>query len=225
MTNNIGDRISSLRKEMNLSQEGLAEKVGVSRQAISKWERGEATPDIYNLNGLAEVFGMSIDEIVSEVMSDAVPRKPKIVGMELKKRAENFIMIGVAILIISVFTFVVLPFQDEVLFVIFGVMIAAGVLILIKAGFMFERFYMLNRDVIDRDDAGLSDDERSVRKRQQDAIGTIISLSCTVAYLILGFFFGLWHPGWLVFLLIPITYGIYELVTARRNVKSEERER
>lgn len=53
-----------LRKEKGLSQEELADKLSVSRQAVSKWERGEALPDTDNLIRLAKLYNVSIDEIV-----------------------------------------------------------------------------------------------------------------------------------------------------------------
>lgn len=59
-----GNRISSLRKNRNLSQEDLAELLNVSRQTISKWENQEVLPDAYNLIGLSQIFKISIDELI-----------------------------------------------------------------------------------------------------------------------------------------------------------------
>lgn len=60
------NRLLQYRKQHNLSQEELAEKIGVSRQAVSKWERSEASPDTDNLISLAEVYGVSLDELLKE---------------------------------------------------------------------------------------------------------------------------------------------------------------
>ena len=59
----VGERISELRKRKEISQEKLAEMVGVSRQAVTKWENGNANPDTENLIRLAEIFGVSLDEL------------------------------------------------------------------------------------------------------------------------------------------------------------------
>ena len=59
------NRLLQYRKENNLSQEELAERIGVSRQAVSKWERAEASPDTDNLIRLAEVYGVSLDEMLT----------------------------------------------------------------------------------------------------------------------------------------------------------------
>ena len=50
------DRLTMLRKKRGYSQEQLAEKLGVSRQAVSKWERAEASPDTDNLIALAKIY-------------------------------------------------------------------------------------------------------------------------------------------------------------------------
>lgn len=61
----IANRLRQMRNKNNLSQEELAAKMGVSRQAVSKWERAEASPDTENLILLAKLYGVSIDELLS----------------------------------------------------------------------------------------------------------------------------------------------------------------
>lgn len=65
MIENLGERLVNLRRQNQLSQEGLAGKIGVSRQAISKWERGEGLPDLHNMSRLSSLYGLSIDEILN----------------------------------------------------------------------------------------------------------------------------------------------------------------
>ncbi|WNF36807.1 helix-turn-helix domain-containing protein [Bacillaceae bacterium IKA-2] len=66
----LGERLQNLRKENMLSQEKLAELVGVSRQAVSKWETGLSNPDTENLIKLGKIFNLSIDEIIGRVYVD-----------------------------------------------------------------------------------------------------------------------------------------------------------
>lgn len=61
----IGDNIVELRKYNNMSQEELAEKLGVSRQTLSKYEIGESVPDIEKCAILAEIFGITLDDLVN----------------------------------------------------------------------------------------------------------------------------------------------------------------
>lgn len=59
------DNLISLRKNLNLSQDELAEKIGVSRQTLSKYETGESLPDIEKCRLLADVFGVSMDDLTN----------------------------------------------------------------------------------------------------------------------------------------------------------------
>lgn len=77
-----GKKIADLRKFNSLSQEALAEKLGVSRQAVSKWERGEASPDMDNLRALAGIFGIGLDDLLgdkkaSEILFAPTEKQPQ----------------------------------------------------------------------------------------------------------------------------------------------------
>lgn len=62
----LKEKIKNLRKSKNMSQENLAELLNISRQAITKWESGEAYPDINNLIALSNLFQISIDRLLKE---------------------------------------------------------------------------------------------------------------------------------------------------------------
>ena len=67
---NIGNNIKRLRQQKNLTQDQVAEKLGVSYQAISKWETNANTPDISMLPEIANLFGVSIDMLFSDNIMD-----------------------------------------------------------------------------------------------------------------------------------------------------------
>ncbi|MDZ4064794.1 MAG: helix-turn-helix transcriptional regulator, partial [Coriobacteriia bacterium] len=70
---NTGSNLAALRLSRGLSQEGLAAQLGVSRQAVSNWERSESVPDTDNLLRLAEFYGITLDELVARTpQRDAV---------------------------------------------------------------------------------------------------------------------------------------------------------
>ena len=71
----LSDNLQRLRKEKGLSQEDVAQKLFVSRQSVSKWENGNAEPGIKDLTTLADMFGVTLDELVGRAASDspAVP--------------------------------------------------------------------------------------------------------------------------------------------------------
>lgn len=64
MNVDMAKRLADRRRNAGLTQEGLAEKLGVSRQAVSKWECSESSPDTDNLIALAELYGVSLDELL-----------------------------------------------------------------------------------------------------------------------------------------------------------------
>lgn len=95
----IGQRISELRKKYSYSQEYVAEKLGVSRQAVSKWENDTTAPDTYNLIALAELFNVSVEYIAvgkqyeqAEVLN--LPQSKSITS----KKVLGFIFLGTGLL-------------------------------------------------------------------------------------------------------------------------------
>ena len=71
----LEEKLTVLRKESGYTQLDLAEKVRVSRQAISKWETGRALPSAENLKYLSELFGVSVDYLLNDDMTEEA--KPK----------------------------------------------------------------------------------------------------------------------------------------------------
>lgn len=82
---NFKENLKKLRKEKNISQEQLAEKLNISRQAISKWESGKAYPDIDNLILLRDIFNVSLDELMVNEKAD----KEKSINQEEYVSSDN----------------------------------------------------------------------------------------------------------------------------------------
>ena len=84
----IGKKIMYLRKKNSFSQEELAEKVGVARQTISKWELGETSPDLKQARELSKIFNVSLDELTDNDIKDVLVEKTsnteKLAGIILK---------------------------------------------------------------------------------------------------------------------------------------------
>ncbi len=73
MENSLGKRIARLRRQKGLKQETLADQLGVSPQAVSKWENDQTCPDISLLPKLAEILGVSVDELLSGKSEQQTP--------------------------------------------------------------------------------------------------------------------------------------------------------
>ena len=86
----MAQRLVDRRKAAALSQEALAAQLGVSRQAVSKWERSESSPDTDNLIALAALYGVSLDELLyGEAVDDADCSEDSDAGAEASDEAEE----------------------------------------------------------------------------------------------------------------------------------------
>ena len=113
----IGTNISNLRKSQGLTQAGLAEKVNYSDKAVSKWERGESAPDILTLVSIAQVLGVTVDDLLTD--PNALPEQTgavqqamdQVVQKTLKRKADKRIIVQLSSLLVwfvALFFYVVL---------------------------------------------------------------------------------------------------------------------
>lgn len=164
----IADRLVALRREHGYSQEELAARLGVSRQAVSKWERAESSPDTDNLIALARLYGTSLDEMLlhqprpeetdearetrevfaaAQAWEEAEARLEKMRKKAQQARREK--LLGLFTLALMV----VLPVVVHLL-----------------------------------------------------GIGEYYAVIVTAVYLVTGFLLDNWHPGWMLYLSIPLYY-------------------
>ena len=117
----LGANIASYRKSMGLTQAGLAEKLNYSDKAVSKWERAESVPDVLTLTQLAELFDVTVNDLlvdpnalpeqtgkVEQVMSAAVEKA-------MKRKANKRIILGLSSLLVwfvALLLFVILSSLD-----------------------------------------------------------------------------------------------------------------
>lgn len=173
----LADRLVSLRKENKLSQEALAEKLGLSRQSISKWERAEASPDTDNLIALAELYGMSLDELLGNE-----PVRVEKSEKATEKKDNKLLKLSPILLLVAV-----------AVYAVGGIAIGgkwwatAWVLFTLVLSFTL---YSASKSVV----------KRGVRM----ALTTASTILATASiYVLLGMLFSLWNMAWIVFLLIP----------------------
>lgn len=147
-------------------------------------------------------------------------------GSEYKTIGEILIIVAVMMYIISAFSFLILPFNDSLNVFIFGLVVAGATGIVIYGSFQLKTYYKLNEKTeVDTDFNELIDHEsgqninktKKIEKQRKDSISSLFSLLATISYLYIGFTYGLWHPGWIVFLLIPVANALYDLFKTRDN--------
>lgn len=181
----IANRLAKLRKEKGLSQEELAEKLGLSRQAVSKWERAESSPDTDNLICLAKIYNISLDELL-RTDEDVETIKESVKEKEVEKKDVK----------ISPSLVYVKDGDEEVNISFSGIYIKDG-----------------DEEVVIGNKPIESLNEKDQKKRKiKDKIISVYTLLVVIGYILLGAFLDLWHPAWILFISIPLVDSIIEAI-------------
>lgn len=207
----IANRLVNLRKSNNLSQEALAEKLGISRQAVSKWERAEASPDTDNLILLARLYGISLDELLKT--DDEIPRPCEDESYAAANTGndnieqENSQDSG---------GFDDKDYEDKEEYVHVGF---KGVHVKDKDGEVHVGWNGIHVDDKKKGDSVHIDKKGIyVNGEHYDKDWFVhhahfpMFLVIMIAYFVIGCVWNAWHPGWLLFLLVPIWYSLVEAI-------------
>ncbi len=135
---NLGEIIREQRKKAGLSQEQLADKLNVSRQAITKWETGKGIPDVCNLIAISDEFGLSLDELIK----GDIAVKKKIIADSSAKKWHILVIVYLLAIVAYVAYFAV---SHNILMV--GFLIATLFMLFFEMRiFIKERIYRQNRN-------------------------------------------------------------------------------
>ena len=190
----IANRLVQLRKANGLSQEELAAKIGISRQAVSKWERAEASPDTDNLILLSRLYGVSLDSLLAtedEVVSAQNTDAENAPSAETSTQADDGKQKGhVSPKTARFWKAFPYPILVTVVYLLLGFL---GnwwhpgwlVFLTIPIYYTFEGCMYGTGNF-------------------KTALKATWPVCCAMIFLVLGCVWGLWHPGWLVFLTVPI---------------------
>ncbi len=180
----IANRLLQLRKERGLSQEDLAERIGISRQSVSKWERAEASPDTDNLIALARLYGVSLDELLLGGEPNENGETPPAVPEHACPGVES--------------AYSLIPVQAPP-----------------------------KEDTPDAGEPGSIQPDSGPpmpaspngRRGKSVWLAFPYPVLVCIVYLLLGFLCDWWHPGWILFLTVPIYYSIADIVVHKRSPK------
>ena len=185
------NRLMQYRKKAGLSQEELADKLGVSRQAVSKWECAESSPDTDNLIALAKIYNISLDELING--EDGLKKEKKDgVNIHIKDKDGSEVKVeGVGIHLKD----------DEGNEVNIG---SSGVEIVDKDEKIKVDTYFKNK-------------KNRKLKVAEDIISGLAVLGALVAYLLCGFLLkDGWRNYWIVFFIIPLAPSILPAIYYRK---------
>ncbi len=143
----FGEKLQRLRKDQRMSQEELASKIAVSRQAVSKWELNETMPDIDNIIQLSKIFGISIDYLLNDEINivEEIPIV-KEAKKKLKKEYNSYWgIVSVISIILAMIIGSLLDLQATVMLGVVCFVILVAIVLLIK--------YFLKSDKYKKDDS------------------------------------------------------------------------
>ena len=183
------NRLMQYRKKAGLSQEELADKLGVSRQAVSKWECAESSPDTDNLIALSKIYGVSLDELINDNPKEKEEKKKDGLNVHLKDSE------GTEVNITGLGIHVKDDEGNEVHVDGDGVEVVDG------DGSKFKVHMKGN----------------SKFKTAEGLISSLTTLGVVIAYLLVGFLLpDGWRNYWVLFLLIPIVPTILPAIYYRK---------
>lgn len=218
----IANRLVELRKKSGLSQEELASKLGLSRQAVSKWERAEASPDTDNLIVLAQIYHVSLDDLLStDTPVDEIVQGVKDQQEEKKEepKAEEPEEDDDACLT---------PNQKIAKAIVHGVFAFLGILSFLLVGFLWQGnqgylgwkcgwTFLLFGEFL----ASISDAILKKKATSLNVVFLCVALYCFICFILLDQGMNWFHPLWVIFLFIPAYYGIAGPIEKAMAAKEE----
>lgn len=224
----IAQRLAELRREKGYSQEELAERLGLSRQAVSKWERAESSPDTGNLVALARLYGVTVDELLrfDEEIEDDVKFETRDRGTSSETKAQEAAEKASAAAAQATFaatqaaavsTRVAQQAAGTPPTVVPGVQtpppppnapVAAS-----------SPYTAPYPDPLSQQQPSQTVDTKEGRRTKGPWSSFPYPVLATIIFLVAGFFWGTWHPAWVIFLTIPLYYWVAHIIENDPNYR------
>lgn len=213
----LGERLLEYRTKSNMSQDTLAEKLGVTRQTISKWETDQSTPDFNKILPLCEVYGITTDELIKG------EKKEQTIDSDSKTYAEKRNKQKAAVISTSVFLYCVgtfsLPYMIEGLKYEESHAVMFTMLLWTIATVMLIYFFVSHPRPKEEVEEKILKDEKNLKERR---ITEIVALVFLIIYLLVSFTTGAWYITWIIWLVFAISSVIIKLIFDVRGEKNEQ---
>lgn len=245
----LGERLLQYRNRINMSQEQLAEKIGVTRQTISKWETDQSTPDFNKIEPLCEIFHITPDELIKgENATNKTEEKETSKSENTYNQKRN--KIKAIILSISIFLYCIatfsLPYMTEVLrygdehaVMIWATLCTIATVMLVyffvaypksenekeKNKGIEEDIEEINETLEEIDKLGDNASHVKVigaRNKTESMIIEIIAMFFLIVYLIVSFVTMDWHITWILWIVFAFVELIVKLIFDLKGEKNEK---
>lgn len=212
----IGQKLSDLRKKRGLSQEEVADILGVTRQTISKWETDQAKPDFDKIIPICELYGLSADELLGKEGNKTVSDDSVVLegGNQLKHKKAIGISFGVfGYFLAVVWIMIAIPVIKM------NPIVGSAIFLLICGIATFVIVYSCIVYGKSKKDKEL---EENPNKRIAKQINEIIAMLVLIVYLIISFTTFAWHITWIIWVVYGLIEQIVNLIFELRGMNDEK---
>lgn len=218
----LGERLLQYRTDLKISQDALAEKVGVTRQTVSKWETDQSTPEFNKILPLCEIFGITPNELIKGEKEETVEQKEKIqeeqVEQEIIKRNRKkatIVSISVFLYIISIFAVAYmeesLQYDDGKTVMFLGITWSIATVLLIH-------FFIANpKEKLNKKQEQIIKEEKRANNKLEKYVLELITLIFLLIYLGVSFITMAWHITWILWVVYGIVEAIVKIIFSLKN--------
>ncbi len=246
----LGERLLAYRNRVGLSQEKLAEKIGVTRQTVSKWETNQSTPDFDKIIPLCEILGITTEELIKgeEETQNHEQQKVKQESTKeylQKRNKKKAIVLSISIFLYCIATFS-LPYMTEVLkyedahaVMIWATLCTIATVIIVYFFVAYPNTYKENKERkgIKEDIEELNDTIEEIEKLDDgrikiEAVGAksktealviqIVAILFLIIYLLVSFITMAWHVTWILWIAFILVELIVKLIFSMKGEKDEK---
>lgn len=211
----IGERLLKLRKGVGLSQEEVANKLGVSRQTISKWETGESNPDFDKIIPICELYNITTDELIKgtpkEVEDNRDSNSIKVNNREARKKTAKVLAISIFLYFVSIIWVVIVSsynfINEETMIGIFLFIVAIATCIIIY-------HFVAN---------GKGKNELYIERRKKyGVVDNILALLFTILYFVVSFTTWRFDISWIIWIVYALVIEIAHLIIDSKEKNKNE---
>lgn len=246
----LGERLLAYRNRVGLSQEKLAEKIGVTRQTVSKWETNQSTPDFDKIIPLCEILGITTEELIKGEKETQNHEQPKVKQESTKeylqkRNKKKAIVLSISIFLYCIATFS-LPYMTEVLkyedahaVMIWATLCTIATVIIVYFFVAYPDTYSKDKEKkgIKEDIEELNDTIEEVEKLDDgrikiEAVGAksktealviqIVAILFLIIYLLVSFITMAWHVTWILWIAFILVELIVKLIFSMKGEKDEK---